>query len=256
MNEKRIRLIYGILLSAVLVAAAVCLIAGCLNIYYSAGEEQTYTPEKVADAFAPIAVVVYLAIALTLAGFLLHFILPAQKLRVKMGKNETLILKRLHEKQDYSRCGDAKIRCAIEKEQRSRKRDLVIGSGLLVLGSLVFLWYSLNPERYASDDITGIMVNAMWVLLPCMAVPFGFAVWSVFRAKRSTRQEIKLMRLVAAPRTETGEKPVKSASFVKTLRIVLLCVAVGFIVGGFFFDGWKDVLTKAVNICTECVGLG
>lgn len=257
MSEKRIRLIYGIVLSVVLVAAAVCLIVGCLNIYHSGGE-QTYTPEKVAEAFAPIAWVVYLAIALTVAGWLLHFILPGDKLRMKLGKNEPLILKKLHEKQDYTRCGDAKIRGAIQKEQKQRKLITVIGFALLGIGSLIFLVYALNFDRYAGEDITGIMVNAMWVLLPCMAVPFGFGIWSGFYARASIRREISLMKLVAAPREKAPQATESTKRFSRTqvVRYALLGVAVAFILGGFLFGGWKDVLTKAVNICTECVGLG
>ena len=44
--------------------------------------------------------------------------------------------------------------------------------------------------------------------------------------------------------------------FSKTLQILLLIAAVGFIVAGVFNGSARDVLYKAVNICTECVGLG
>ncbi|MBO5868321.1 MAG: thioredoxin [Oscillospiraceae bacterium] len=40
------------------------------------------------------------------------------------------------------------------------------------------------------------------------------------------------------------------------MRWALLGVAVFLFVFGLFTGGTQDVLTKAVNICTECVGLG
>lgn len=40
------------------------------------------------------------------------------------------------------------------------------------------------------------------------------------------------------------------------IRIVLFGVAVLFIVLGVMNGGWYDVLVKAINICTECIGLG
>lgn len=40
------------------------------------------------------------------------------------------------------------------------------------------------------------------------------------------------------------------------LRLALLCIGIGIFVYGFFAGGTADVMTKAVNICTECVGLG
>ena len=40
------------------------------------------------------------------------------------------------------------------------------------------------------------------------------------------------------------------------VRLALLAVGIGIFVYGFFAGGTADVMTKAVNICTECVGLG
>ena len=40
------------------------------------------------------------------------------------------------------------------------------------------------------------------------------------------------------------------------LRAALLAVAVALIVAGVVNGGLRDVLYKAKNICTECIGLG
>ena len=50
--------------------------------------------------------------------------------------------------------------------------------------------------------------------------------------------------------------PATNARKLLYLRLVLLCVGIGIFVYGFFAGGTADVMTKAVNICTECVGLG
>ena len=45
----------------------------------------------------------------------------------------------------------------------------------------------------------------------------------------------------------------------KTLLIiksVIIVIAVGAIIFGALIGGYADVLTKAINICTECIGLG
>lgn len=52
-----------------------------------------------------------------------------------------------------------------------------------------------------------------------------------------------------APRPKPGRG-------VRALRIAALCVALGLIVLGVFNGSVRDVLGKAVKICTECVGLG
>ena len=40
------------------------------------------------------------------------------------------------------------------------------------------------------------------------------------------------------------------------IRIALLLTAVGLIVLGIRNQGLRDVLYKAIQICTECIGLG
>ncbi|MBQ7330725.1 MAG: thioredoxin [Oscillospiraceae bacterium] len=43
---------------------------------------------------------------------------------------------------------------------------------------------------------------------------------------------------------------------VPILRVALLVIGIGVLMYGFLSGGTADVLTKAINICTECVGLG
>lgn len=65
-------------------------------------------------------------------------------------------------------------------------------------------------------------------------------------------------------RDEDGERPAKSGAVSqkarlareKTLRIVLLLTALGLIALGVFNGSARDVLGKAIRICTECIGLG
>ena len=68
--------------------------------------------------------------------------------------------------------------------------------------------------------------------------------------------------LILGVKDENGLEPVKSgkvenrAPVGKTLRTVLLIAAVVLIVAGVFNGSARDVFSKAVKICTECVGLG
>ncbi|MBQ2981771.1 MAG: thioredoxin [Lachnospiraceae bacterium] len=40
------------------------------------------------------------------------------------------------------------------------------------------------------------------------------------------------------------------------MRIAFIIIGIGILIYGFATGGTRDVLTKAVNICTECIGLG
>ena len=48
----------------------------------------------------------------------------------------------------------------------------------------------------------------------------------------------------------------KQHAVIPMIRMVLLAAAVLFIVLGVMNGGLYDVLVKAINICTECIGLG
>ena len=47
-----------------------------------------------------------------------------------------------------------------------------------------------------------------------------------------------------------------SARGMRLLRATLLVAAIALIVAGILNGGMRDVLYKAKNICTECIGLG
>lgn len=50
--------------------------------------------------------------------------------------------------------------------------------------------------------------------------------------------------------------PAKAGHKLLWTRLTLLGVGIALFAYGFFAGGTADVMTKAVNICTECVGLG
>ena len=56
-----------------------------------------------------------------------------------------------------------------------------------------------------------------------------------------------------AAASEDAESKVKK---LQIARIVVLVVAAIFVIAGIFNGSMEDMLIKAVNICTECVGLG
>ena len=49
---------------------------------------------------------------------------------------------------------------------------------------------------------------------------------------------------------------VQSRKTVSIMRLVVVCLGVLFIILGVMNGGSRDVLVKAINICTECIGLG
>lgn len=251
---KRIWTVYGIAVSVMILIAGLCLMAACVEIYRSG--DRPFSSEAVAESFSAIALPVYLCLALIAAGFILAAVLPAEKKKPVLQKQHALILRKLYEKHDVSGCAQLP---AIHAQQRSRKLHCTVSAGLTVLGAVIFLIYGLNPHNYHQTEINSSMIRAMLVMLPCLAVPFGYCVFTAYYAKASIMKEIDLVKQAVSdgcPKAAAPQPvPVRSGRQ-QALRWVLLTVAVTVLVYGFFAGGTADVLTKAVNICTECVGLG
>lgn len=254
MTEKRIHLLYGILLSAMLVIAGICLCVACLGIYLSG--EQPFSREAVAAAFGYIAVPVYLCLALILGGFILDGFSPAEA-KKPGSKQYRMILGALQKKLAPDSC-DADLRSGILAEQKKRKLHKSVSFGLLILGSIVFLIYAVDPANFHQSEINSSMVRAMLLFVPCLGIPFGYGIYSAYAENRSIRKEIELTKqaIAGGARAEMSAAAPKQGHGLLYLRLALLCVGIVILVYGFFAGGTADVMTKAVNICTECVGLG
>lgn len=251
--KNRIHLVYRILLSATLLVAGSLLMIACVGIYNSGNKP--FTPEAVAAAFQGIAFPVYLCLALIAGSFLLEWLLPPSDKKQPPEKQYATILRKLHEKLELSAC-DAITQKAILRQQNTRRLHRLITLVLLALGSIVFLSYGMNPSNFHQSEITASMEKAMYVLLPCMAVPFGYGIFAAYMEKRSLQAEIALVRQALTTAAKTPQPAAPKKSRLPWLSYAVLTLALVFLVYGFFAGGTKDVLTKAVNICTECVGLG
>lgn len=252
-TKSRIRLIYSIYLSAVIVFAGICLIDACIGIYRSG--DDPFSRASVAAAFSEIAIPIYLCLAMVIVGFILELLLPGSIKKNTAPKQYDMILRHLHKKADLTQCSEA-LSLDILAEQKKRKVHRYITVALLILGSFVFLIYALDGRHFHQTDINTSIRNAMRILLSCVAVPFGYAVFAAYHAKKSMQREIALLKQAARsplPPPAESEKIGNAPAF---LRYSLLILAIAVLVYGFYTGGTVDVLTKAINICTECVGLG
>lgn len=252
MNEKgkkTIRVIYYILVTLMLAVTAVLLMTACVSIYRTG--DHPFTPDVVAAAFSGIALPVYICLGLLAVGIILHPLLPTKD--EANPDRDAATLKRLRNR-DMGEACNPELAVAIRKECRIRLIHRIITLALLAVGAVVFLWYALNFNHFTMENINGSVVSAMMVLLPCVGIPCVYGVIAAYLCRASVRREIALLRqLPGKPLPAPTDKP---AVGVIIARCVVIGLALGFIAGGLTYNGWADVLTKAINICTECIGLG
>ena len=240
-----------IALSISLCIAAVCLMGACYGIYRSG--TKPFTPETVAAAFRPIAIPVFVCLGLVLVSFLVELLVPSP-VEKKNARQIRMLLNRLQQRIDLNLCS-GELRTQVLALRADRKLFDRIGWGVLILSSVLFLTYGMNGSNFHPTHINASMVRAMYWLVPCCVVPFAYGCFAAGRNLSSMRMELELLK--SAPK-ESRIAPPRPKADRRTLyiRTALLVLAVIFFVGGFFAGGTTDVLTKAVNICTECVGLG
>ena len=260
MTNERVKIIhkiYGILLGLSLVAAAVCLMVACVGVYCD-GEAPLYSREEVAAAFAPIALPVYLSLALTVGGAVLHLLLPAEEERLRAPYRPARVLRGLRRRAVLTE----EQRIAAKRAQKARRLHSWITAVLVAIGAVAFLVYALGfadfpPADRIKEELNTAMIRAMWVLLPCVAVPLGYGTFTAYYCRRSMEGEIALLKGADLSAKPAEAKPAEKGGFpVTAVRYGLLAVGLFLLVYGFATGGIADVLTKAVNICTECIGLG
>ena len=243
---------YFTLVTVALIVVAVLLMVQCVAIYRLG--DHPFSRESIAQHFAPIAVPVYLCIAIAAAGFALSPLLPAAP--DSAPDRDAVTLRRLQVKTDLSAC-PAELTRAVCKHRRARNCHHYTTLILLAIGTAVFLWYALEVSRFSLQDATGSMIKAMWVLLPCMGAPALYAIFTAYYCRRSVKGEIALLR--TAPKEAVfpaPKKEVKGERWMPYLQGGILAVGIGLTVYGLLHNGAADVLWKAVNICQECIGLG
>lgn len=249
-NGTKLRKIFDIILSAAIILAGLCLMGACAGIYFSGGDEP-YSREAVAAAFSSIAIPVYLCLALIAAAFLLQLLHPQPEEKILPLKQHSVLLKRTAARADMDGCNPA-LKEQILAERSARKKQSVICTAVLALCAAVFLIYALNGSHFHSSDINGSMIRAMGLLVPCLALSMAVSLLTVRRRCGSMTRETELLKQCPKKAAVEEKLPVGS----QKAKYVLLAVGIGLLVFGFVSGGTADVLTKAVNICTECIGLG
>ena len=252
---KQIHRIYSILLSIIIVIAGICLMVSCIDIYNSG--KQPFSRESVANAFNKISIPLYLCIFMTILGFILEIFIPTPLDKSKIATSKAMLLENLQNKKDMSQ-SDIDVITSITIERKKRRLHSISRVVTLIIASIIFLVYATNERNFHQSDINGSMIKAMYILVPCLLVSFIYSLFTVIINEKSMMTEIELLnKLPIKDNNESADDETCSCDKkIAAIRIAFLLIGIGILAYGFATGGTRDVLTKAVNICTECIGLG
>ena len=262
-TKGRIHLVYGILLSVLILTVGVCFALSCVSIYQSG--DSPFTRESITAHFDRIALPVYLCIAGVIGGAVLSLALPVDGVKVKSRRDPEAALSKLAARLDLSVC-DETVADSIRKERKWRRAVTVILWVLAGITLVPALMWCVNPAHFSIENLNTDIKTAALFILPCAAVSLGLLTGerllrhaSVARETATVKAALVAMKGTAKPTEKANPDKKKWSSdprFVWGVRGAIFVVGVVFIVLGVLNGGMADELGKAIRICTECIGLG
>lgn len=150
---------------------------------------------------------------------------------------------------------------SINNERKNRKLGFIIVSVISLLlmifpARYLFTFSNFTASNISSKDEAIKMVINVFPFIVGAFVLFG---GYIFYITNSIKKEINMIQSFFKNNKDIKideEKKIKNNN--KNINIVRICVGVisiVFIIIGIFNGGVDNVLAKAINICTECIGL-
>lgn len=251
---KKLHLIYGCILSVLLLAVTIALLASCLHIYNSG--DRPYSPASISAQFQKIALLVYVALAAIVGGIAIGLIFPAEKDRPRAIKDESALLRRQQERSG-SLTGSFAQRADREQKKRRRIRLMcgIFFTAIMILPALYFLDFDNFTVARLNQDIIKALLYCLIPAIEGLMLCYCCKLY----CQRSIQREIDIWK-EAIKANEVSPSQARSKptprDHVFYLRTAIGVIALAFIIIGIFNGGAADVLLKAIAICTECIGLG
>lgn len=266
-NRSILRNAYGIFLSVFTVAVGILFIVQSQRIYRSA-EISPYTYEKAAKALSQIAVPVVLWLISIVGGGIIFGLFPAPAQKTKATVDPEKLLSRLKNRLT------PEAKYLLPQKNTTVKKIVWSVCITFCLVSAVMVGLCVwNKDNYTpignNFNPTRDMLAMLPKILPWVIISFLLAIGATVYSEQSAKMEInEVKKLLSVPvnraKTPACEEKqffalpnfVRTKEFSYAVRGCLFVVGTVFIVWGCFNGGVLDVLQKAINICTECIGLG
>jgi len=209
-----------------------------------------YTQENVRERLISLSPLIAAVAVMTLAGLLLGVRDENSVRPVFSPETERdLLEKRL------SRPGEAVL------TERKRQRTVRWLRWTAFAACMVpILLYLLDKGHFPENDLEGMIAALTLHTLPWAALGLLLLLIGYILEKKSIFRQIDAAR--AQLQAEKGGRSVtvttagQSGRGITAVRVALLTAAGAFILFGVLNGSLDDVLLKAINICTECIGLG
>lgn len=146
----------------------------------------------------------------------------------------------------------------IEKEKKNRFVLFISISIIALLLMILPARYLFTKANFSGENTNKEITHMVLNVLPFIVLIFLIFGGYIFYYLRSIKKETTLIHeLIKKVKIQPVFKINQNTNqlYINITRAVVFVTSITFIVLGILNDGYKDVLIKAVNICTECIGL-
>lgn len=265
-RSEKFRLIYSIFLGVFTVAVGIAIICVTADIYYSGkGTEVIYSRAIVGERLTALAIPLVFLIAAVIFGA----IFPLYKVKASRPPENTL--KKLAARIPQSGDGEdfSVAKAAYKKANTIRLVAWLVALAVVLASAIAVLCYIVNTAHFKSEDMTADIFAMTANILPWLAAAFAASIAAAVVSHVFANKQISAAKTMikngdkasVAQKTEpafisTIKNIIAKPAFLWAVRGAVFVLAVVFIIVGIVNGGAKDVLVKAINICTECIGLG
>ena len=274
---KTVRLCYGIALSLMTAVTGALFIWQTLDIYLSGGS-RPFTREIVLERLNRIAPAFWIWVVMVAVGFIIWEVFAVSYKRAPL-KDDCYALRRL-KKRVPQKVGESGL-ASLKAVKRGELINLIVklcAAALCLAGVAYGIAYLATASNFPKTDVNGEMLNMVAHLAPCvfaaLLILCGVTLYLSLSAKK---QLPHVKQIIASAKADekngveavyvTGNTAVadlygrwKALSnhkyFILGVRIAIAVFAVTFIILGIVNGNMRAILIKAINICTECIGLG
>lgn len=270
---KKIRLIYGIGMAVLTVIVGALFILQICSIYASA-PESPYTVQSISAHFNQIAIPVWIWVAALAGNIVLSFIFPEEEEKPKSQVEISIKLSRMQKRLPENAVGMS----AIKQKRRGRVAAIIVCAVFVAAAIAICLLHLLNPNYapiISADFFPGGRALADRLVHSIPWIIDGFLICIVVTefVEKSQEEELALTKTAIAESAKQGVKADKNKQEKKgffqaigeffdsekttaVFRILFAVAGIALVVVGIFNGGMNDMFQKAINICTQCIGLG
>ncbi len=255
-KNKKLNKLFLLLVSIQTILMGIVFIMQVLRIYF--GNQAVFTSQICGKYLLQILPVILIWILLIILSFIYHKLTNTKE--QNLGKITNMGKLKRYEYMCPEDNKENELYKDLAKEINKRKIAWLINIIIIILCSLMGLLYLINVDHFNSEgDLSFQAVQMTIHLIPWVIISFISLIICLYYEESSALKSIEIIKVIIKTEGKQVNKYQKKNNKNKKILIIrlsIMVIAVGFIIHGIINGGVDDVLQKAINICTECIGLG